>query len=93
MTSASVQSTAKTIPGTRYVLGIINLSGLATVPQVTYATPSGQASAPLTAENSTAGITWDGSEFKHVTFTAWGDGINVNSSSDFFLWKLVPVTP
>jgi hypothetical protein len=92
MISASVLSTATTIPGQRYVLGIINLSGLVTVPHVTYATPSGQASTPLTGENSTVAHTWAESEFKHVTFTAWGDGIDVNSTSEFFLWMLTPVS-
>jgi hypothetical protein len=92
MISASVQSSATTIPGKRYMLAIMNLSGTPTDPQVTYATPSGPASSPLTAENSTEAITWPESDIKYLTFTAWGDGINVNSTAQYFFWKLTPVT-
>jgi hypothetical protein len=92
MISAATQSTAKTIPGKRYVLGIINLTQTVTVPDVLYSTPSGQLATPLTGENTTDAHTWAESEIKYITFTAWGDGIRVNSASDFFLWRLTPVS-
>jgi hypothetical protein len=92
MISAATQSTAKTIPGQRYMLMILNFTMEIVTPHVRYAGPAGDFITPLTAENSAETFGWGESEIKYITFTAWADSIELFTTTQFIFWQLTPIS-
>jgi hypothetical protein len=85
MITADAQSTAKTTPGTRYLLGINNVSGSTVNP-----TYSGAAvGINIVPENSTTSFTVATTTFKWITFYAVSTGIEINSTDGGVSWILV----
>jgi hypothetical protein len=91
MISAATQSTAKTIAGQRYLLAIHNGSSQGVGPSTTYILPMGNGYSEFTPDNTSDPVFWGAGEVKYLAFTAWGDGIKLNTTSADVLWRLIPL--
>jgi hypothetical protein len=93
MISAATQSTAKTIAGQRYILAIDNGSAQGASVYTTFILSLGHGYSFFATETWPEGVYWGAGETRHVTFTAWGDGIRIDNHSADLLWRLIPLGP
>jgi hypothetical protein len=91
MISAATQSTAKTVPGQRYMLVIYNPTAEWVTPHVRFATPLGNYITPLTPDNSHDAPSWYDGEFKHITFVAWADELMLTTTTHLIFWRMIPI--
>jgi hypothetical protein len=92
MISAATQSTVKTIAGQRYLLAIHNGSSQGVGPSTTFTLVWGSGYSQFAPDNTSDPVFWGAGEVKYLTFTAWGDGIKLNTTSADVLWKLIPLS-
>ena len=91
MISAATQSTVTTIAGQRYLLAIHNGASQGDGPSTTFTLAWGSGYCEFAPDNTSAPVYWGAGEVKHLTFTAWGDGIKLNTTAADVLWKLIPL--
>lgn len=89
MKTASVQSTAATIPGTKYSLYVLNSSASPVNLVMTW--DDGNSYVNMTDGDTTSNAAVAAGEKRTFTFYAHGTGIDLGTTSASVTWSLVPV--